>query len=298
MEVGIEVLILLPFVSFLVAFFTAPAGVSGAFLLLPFQVSVLGFTSPSVSATNLVYNLIAIPSGVYRYIREGRMAWPIASLTILATLPGVFIGAVIRANYFLDPRVFKFFVGLVLLYLGLRVLISALRPSEKIKELEKKFKERIEMMKKRGLPEEAVVRTRKVSLSRIEYEFWGEIFSFNVPSLFLVSFAIGIIGGIYGIGGGAILSPILASIFGLPTYTIAGATLLGTFLTSVFGIASYYAINYPPNWAIGISLGIGGFFGMYFGARFQKYLPERTIRFCLSAVIFVTAINYILQFFL
>ncbi len=50
-------------VGFLVAILTAAAGVSGAFLLLPFQVSVLGFVSPSVSATNLVYNVIATPGG-------------------------------------------------------------------------------------------------------------------------------------------------------------------------------------------------------------------------------------------
>lgn len=296
METGFLILLLLPIVSFLVAFFTSPAGVSGAFLLLPFQVSVLGFTSPSVSATNLVYNLIAIPSGVYRYIREGRMAWPIAFVMILATSPGVFIGAVLRANYFMDPRLFKLFVGLVLVYLGLRVFHSALRPSGKIKELEKKFKERVEFMKKRGLPREAVVRTRKFSFSRIEYEFWGEVFSFNFPALFTISFLIGIIGGIYGIGGGAILSSILASVFGLPVYTTAGATLLSSFLTSVFGVASYYAINYPPDWIIGISLGIGGFFGMYFGARFQRYLPERTIRFCLSILVLAVASSYIAQY--
>jgi len=32
------------------------AGISGAFLLLPFQMSVLGFSTPSVSATNFLYN--------------------------------------------------------------------------------------------------------------------------------------------------------------------------------------------------------------------------------------------------
>lgn len=51
-------------------------GVSGAFLLLPFQVSILGYTAPSVSGTNQVFNIVAIPSGVYPYIREGRMLWP------------------------------------------------------------------------------------------------------------------------------------------------------------------------------------------------------------------------------
>ena len=64
-----------PLVAFVVSFFTSMGGVSGAFLLLPFQVSVLGFTSPAVSPTNLIFNIVAIPSGVYRYIREGRMAW-------------------------------------------------------------------------------------------------------------------------------------------------------------------------------------------------------------------------------
>ncbi|MDP7417178.1 MAG: TSUP family transporter, partial [Desulfobacterales bacterium] len=76
---GVQISPVLPFLfAFLVSFFTSMGGVSGAFLVLPFQVSVLGFTGPAVSSTNLVYNLVAIPSGVYRYIKEGRMAWPLA----------------------------------------------------------------------------------------------------------------------------------------------------------------------------------------------------------------------------
>ena len=71
-------------------------GVSGAFLLLPFQVSFLGFTHPSVSATNQLYNIVAIPVGAYRTIRSGRMSWSLFWLLTLGTLPGVFMGYVIR----------------------------------------------------------------------------------------------------------------------------------------------------------------------------------------------------------
>ena len=86
---GIEVHPLIPFaVAFFVSFFTSMGGVSGAFLLLPFQVSFLGYTAPSVSATNQVFNIVAIPSGVYRYIREGRMMWPLTWAVIIGTLPG------------------------------------------------------------------------------------------------------------------------------------------------------------------------------------------------------------------
>ena len=104
-----------PLVALVVSFFTSMGGVSGAFLLLPFQMSALNFTSPSVSATNFVFNIVAIPSGVYRYLREGRMAWPLTSVVIIGTLPGVFIGYYLRVLYLPDPRTFKLFVGCVLL---------------------------------------------------------------------------------------------------------------------------------------------------------------------------------------
>ena len=68
------------------------------------------------------FNIVAIPSGVYRYIREGRMNWPVTWVVILGTLPGIFVGAFIRVNWMLDPKNFKLFVGCVLLYIGLRLL--------------------------------------------------------------------------------------------------------------------------------------------------------------------------------
>ena len=126
---GVEVS---PFVPPLVAlglsFFTSMGGVSGAFLLLPFQMSVLEFTSPAVSSTNLVYNLVAIPSGVYRYLKEGRMVWPLTWIIIVGTLPGVFMGAFLRIRYLPDPNAFKFFAGLVLLYIGIRLVMGLRTP--------------------------------------------------------------------------------------------------------------------------------------------------------------------------
>ena len=77
-----------PLTAFVVSFFTSMGGVSGAFLLLPFQMSVLNYTAPSVSGTNQLFNVIAIPSGVWRYIREKRMLWPLTWVVIAGTLPG------------------------------------------------------------------------------------------------------------------------------------------------------------------------------------------------------------------
>src|SRR4030067_3368796 len=111
-----------PLVALVVSFFTSRGGVSGAFLLLPFQMDFLKYTSPSVSATNFVFNIVAIPSGVYRYIKEGRMAWPLTWIVIVGTLPGGLIGYYLRILYLPDPKAFTLFVGCVLLYIGVRLL--------------------------------------------------------------------------------------------------------------------------------------------------------------------------------
>src|SRR5512137_1283805 len=107
---GVTTNILLPpLVALVISFFTSMGGISGAFLLLPFQMSVLNYAAPSVSGTNHVFNIVAIPSGVWRYIKEGRMAWPLTWVVIAGTLPGVFIGAFLRIKYLPDPKAFKLF---------------------------------------------------------------------------------------------------------------------------------------------------------------------------------------------
>jgi len=304
-----------PLVAFLVSFFTSMGGISGAFLLLPFQVSFLHFTTPAVSSTNLVYNIVAIPSGVYRYLREGRMAWPLTWIVIVGTLPGVFIGYYLRVIYLPDPRAFKLFVGCVLLYIGARLLYELTARSQRsktqMKALDEKFKEQVKRLKDKqaarvsaGLPPEAVVKTISFSLSRVEYEFWDQRFSFSTPAMFMLAFMVGIIGGTYGIGGGAIIAPFCVAVFHLPVYTVAGAALLGTFLTSIAGVFFYSVIpaksglSTAPDWLLGFLFGAGGFLGMYCGARLQKFVPQKLIKVTLALLILFVAGRYIAQYFL
>ena len=292
---GVDVNPLLPLlVAFAVSALTAPAGVSGAFLLLPFQVSVLGFTSPAVSPTNLVYNILATPGGVYRYVHEGRVVWPLAGIVILGTLPGAFVGALLRVTLLSDPRAFELFVGLVLLYFGVRLLYGVLasfgwRGSAGEGEA--------------PLPGRSSVRIVGTSPLRVEYEYGGKSYAFSAPAVCALSLGVGVIGGIYSIGGGSIIAPFLVTVFGLPVYTIAGATLIGTFVTSVAGVAFFEFLAatgfgpagtpVAPDWLLGLTLGVGGLAGTYAGARLQRYVPERFIRGVLGTLVTLLALRYI-----
>ena len=312
---GVETSPIIPvLVAFFVSFFTSMGGVSGAFLLLPFQMSFLGYTNPSVSATNQLFNVVAIPSGVYSYFKEGRMVWPLTWAVIIGTLPGVFIGAVIRIGYLPDPKNFKLFAAIVLLYIGVRMVRDLIRkpvPGMDKATSEKRFQELVREYRRKaekstGKGDEALpaVRIIQFTLRRIKYEFYGEQFDVPVAGIFSLSFIVGIVGGIYGIGGGAIVAPFFVSFFGLPIHTVAGAALMGTFVTSVAGVIFYQAIApfYPsmsiaPDWLLGSLFGLGGIAGMYTGARCQKYVPAKAIKWMLGAIIVFTAFKYIVGFF-
>ncbi len=290
---GIEVHPLIPFfVALIVSFFTSMGGVSGAFLLLPFQVSVLGYTAPSVSATNQVFNIVAIPSGVYRYIREGRMLWPLTWAVIIGTLPGVFIGAWIRIEYLPDPTHFKFFAGLVLLYIGGRLSIDLFRKDRK-RGAEKPS----------GDASSHDLRLDRSSWREVAFTYDGEPYGFSPALVYAICFFVGIAGGIYGIGGGSIVAPFFVAIIGLPVYVVAGAALMGTFITSVAGVVFYQALArvYPdmsvaPDWRLGLLFGLGGVIGMYLGARTQRFVPARIIKGILCACVLFVAGKYIWAF--
>ncbi len=79
------------FFAFVITVMTTPAGVSGAVLLLPVQVSVLGVPSPAVTPTNLLYNIVATPGGLIRYWHAGTLRGGLAKTLAL-------VAALIRGN--------------------------------------------------------------------------------------------------------------------------------------------------------------------------------------------------------
>ena len=105
-------------------------------------------------------------------------------------------------------------------------------------------------------------------------------------------------GGVYGIGGGSLLAPILLAA-GMSAYQVAPATLAATFMTSIAGIATFEALQVTqggvvgPDWVLGLFLGAGGFAGSYAGARMQRHLPEAALRRLLGVIACAIAVRYI-----
>uniref|UniRef100_A0AAU2AGM0 Probable membrane transporter protein n=1 Tax=Streptomyces sp. NBC_00093 TaxID=2975649 RepID=A0AAU2AGM0_9ACTN len=115
-----------------------------------------------------------------------------------------------------------------------------------------------------------------------------------------LALAVGIVGGIYGIGGGSILGPVLVG-RGMPVAQVAPAALASTFVTSLAGAAAFTLLSLTgasgvtPDWYLGLACGLGGLIGGYLGAHLQPRLPETALRLLLGALAAALGISYAVQ---
>ncbi|MFF5922300.1 TSUP family transporter [Streptomyces flavochromogenes] len=236
----------------LIAVVTAPVGVSGAVFLLPVHLSVFGVPNPAVTPTNLLYNVVAGPGALWRYRRDGTLRGPLTRRLIAGTLPGVVLGAAIRVYALPGPGIFQSLVALLLLPLGLWLCARTLAPA------------------RTPAPAVPPAEPRPAVLTTL-------------------AVAVGVFGGIYGIGGGSLLGPILVA-RGLPMSRVAPAALAATFATSLVGAAAFVVLSLTssgdvaPDWWLGLACGLGGLVGGYLGARLQPRLPERALRLLLGVL--------------
>jgi uncharacterized membrane protein YfcA len=232
----------------LIAVVTAPVGVSGAVFLLPVHLSVFGVPSPAITPTNLLFNVVAGPGALWRYRRDGALRGGLARRLAVGTLPGVVLGAAIRVFALPGPGVFRLLIAILLLPLGLWLCVRTLAPA-------------------RHRPDAAAEP--------------------SPAALTALALGVGVIGGIYGIGGGSLLGPVLAA-RGLPMTRVAPAALAATLATSVVGATAYAVLSLlssgdvAPDWWLGLSCGVGGLVGGYLGARLQPRLPENVLRLLLG----------------
>ena len=168
-------------------------------------------------------------------------------------------GAVIRVELVPGPRVFDLMVAALLLPLG--VWLAAARP----------VRDRDPARPARRIP---------------------------ASVLALLACLVGCVGGIYGIGGGALLAPVLIGTGRKPS-EVAPAALVSTFVTSAGGVITFTILSVhqhvpvAPDWPTGIALGLGGLAGGYTGARLQSRLPDVLIRRLVGVLVIALGAYYL-----
>ena len=100
----------------------------------------------------------------------------------------------------------------------------------------------------------------------------------------------GYFSGLFGIGGGFIMVPLLVFLLGFDVKRAAATSLAAIFLTAIAGVIGY-ATNGGVVWAAAIALSAGSTVGSFIGARLLQVIPQRVMMWIYAALLAALAIR-------
>jgi uncharacterized membrane protein YfcA len=291
--------------AFLIGCMFVIVGAAGGLFTAAFQITVIGTNgmvgvnaANAVKPTNLFLTLCSPITGVYTYLKEGRLAWPVALFFVAGILLGAFwIGPTYSAKY-LPMKAYKFYLGFFCLILFIKLWLESTKKSiekkKAIKAIVQKFNAEVKKAKEEGRKAELgkVELQSGWSPTKIEFNFWGESFKANPVALFFGGIVIGCVASAFGVGGGFMLVPFMTTVMGYPMYLAVPISLCGTFGTSIGGIARYMMNGYQPDWIMAALIAVGAIAGGKVGPMIQKKLPEIFLKRALALILFIVFMKY------
>jgi len=123
-----------------------------------------------------------------------------------------------------------------------------------------------------------------------------DITALKVPNAFLIGAVIGLTCGLVGIGGGVLLSPILIINGWAKPKTAAATSAIFIWLNSLTGIIgssiSQQLVDLGNISPFALAVILGGFIGSKYGS---KTAPQNSVKYLLSAVLFIAASKRIIE---
>lgn len=117
----------------------------------------------------------------------------------------------------------------------------------------------------------------------------------EIVMMLALGLAAGVLSGLFGIGGGLVIVPALAVVFGFPIKTAVGTSLFALLLpTGLLGVIEYWRNgNLRP--LAGLCIALGLFVGAYFGARFASTISQLAVKRLYAVFLLVIAVYFLVS---
>ena len=234
-------------------------GAGGGFLHVPMLMIMYNFSPQHAIGTSIAVVFLNALSGTFSYMAQKKIDYEIGLKFSVVAVPGVFIGAAAAQSFSLFS--FSIVFGLFLLVLSYFLLTEM----------------KLNLVRKRveDSPE-----------TRILQDASGEVYHYapDMPVGLFASFFVGIVSGLFGIGGGIIHVPLMYSVLGVPVHLATAISHFILAITAFFGMLCFIGLH-QVDMSFAMLLGIGTILGAYYGARLSLKTHPRVIKkivaFCL-----------------
>ncbi len=259
-------------IGFLAGILSGMFGVGGGFLTTP--ILIVSGIPPAVAVGSEANHIVGSSlTGFLTYFRRSNVDIRMGSIMILGGAAGSIFGVYLFKYLTVIGRLEEVISIAYILFLGtlgIYMLLESLRT--------KKSKASGNLIKLHdhgwlhGLPFRIKFRRSKLYISII-------------PP-FIISFLIGIIAAILGVGGGFILVPAMIYILGMSTQVVIGTSLMQVLFVSVISTIMHAHVNQTVDVILSGFLLFGGVFGVQAGALIVQKISGEVIRMLLGILIF------------
>lgn len=226
-----------------VAAFGTLIGAGGGIIFVPLFMFWFDWPPTAIIGTSLTIVFFNALSGSFAYMRQKKIKYDAAWLFAAATVPGA-IGGALLSSYFTGSG-FRLSFGILLTCISLLLLWRNLSGKTKI------------------------------------VEHSSTDFKYNKPLGIAVSFVVGFISSIFGIGGGVIHVPAMVYLLGFPTHTATATSHMVLAISAAVGVATH-AIAQHILWTPALVFGVGALIGAQIGAQLAKKVRAKLILILLA----------------
>ena len=108
--------------------------------------------------------------------------------------------------------------------------------------------------------------------------------------LVMVALGIGLMTGLFGVGGGFLIVPALVLVFSFPFAVAAGTSLVVIALNSLTALAFKYDTWASIDWQVPLFVVVGGIVGSVVASRFNAGVPQRLLERAFAGVLVLLAV--------
>lgn len=240
---------------FLISLVFSMFGQGGGSLYTPL-LFLLGYAAVVSISTSLVLNLITALSATIIYYRNKMVDLKLSS----AFVPGICLGSLIggAATGYVDSALLMWGFVIFLIGAGARMVYTYWEST----------------------------RESESCLLKLTPRLLAEIAVF--------SFAVGILAGLLGVGGGIVIVPFLVFLCHHPTKAAAGTAAFVVIFSSVFGIIGHSAVGHL-NTGLILATAVAVFVGAQIGARFMVKAKSEMIKVGFGLIMWLFAIQLVLK---
>jgi uncharacterized membrane protein YfcA len=266
-----SLLVLLP-IGLLVGLLGSLGGVGGGFIIVPLLLAGgtlfrdAGFTPEMATGTSLAVIILNSLSSNSVGVWGRRIDYRTGALFALASLPGAYGGRFLVKAIPSDTYSIAF--STLLFLVAVYFVVAKRRPGQSMLS---------------GSPREVRERT-------------GEVHRYDVhmPVGLGISFLVGFMSSVFGVGGGVVNVPVMVLIFGMPGHIATATSQFVIFFTASVG-ATEAGMSGQVAWNVVLWLGLGVIPGAQVGMRLAKKFSERGMRYLLGAILAIGAVALLLR---